>query len=82
SRTPLSLLAVVEFTQIEKLSLHHPSPGAYAFDNAPVPVLLPVFDSFMAFQVHATILPQKNRSSTGKVCPTARFQEQTPENKG
>jgi len=81
-RTPLCLLRVVEFAQIEKLPLYHPSPGAYAFHNTPVTVLLAVFDSPMTFQIHAVIFTQKNGRSTGRVCPTARFEKRTLENKG
>jgi len=36
----------------------------------------------MTFQIHAVIFTQKNEPSTGRVCPTARFEKRTLENKG
>ena len=44
--------------------------------------MVAVFDSLVTFQVHGSIFPQKNESSTGKVCPTSHFGKRTPENKG
>jgi len=73
-RTLLCLLGVVEFAQIEKLTFHYAAPGTHALHNTPVTVLLAVFDSPMTFQIHAVIFTQKNGPSTGRVCPTARFE--------
>jgi len=41
-----------------------------------------VFKSLVTFQIHETIFARNNPSSTDKVCPTARFEKRTPENKG
>jgi hypothetical protein len=41
-----------------------------------------VLQSPVTLQIHAGIFAQENRSSTGKVCPTARFEKHTPANKG
>jgi len=82
SRAPLSSLGVIDLAQIEKLALYHTSTGANAFDDAPVTMLFASLRSLVTLQLHEAIFSQKNRSSTGKVCPTARFEKRTPENTG
>jgi len=44
--------------------------------------MVAVFDSLVTFQVHGSIFPQKNESSTGKVCPTSHFGKRTLKIKG
>ncbi|MEN8255197.1 MAG: hypothetical protein ABFR33_06975, partial [Verrucomicrobiota bacterium] len=39
-------------------------------------------EPLVAFQIHEAIFARENRSSTGKVCPTARFEKRTPANIG
>ena len=81
-RTPLRLLAVVEFAQIKELPLMNAPARADTFHDAPVAVLLAVLQSLVASQVHAPIFPQKTEPSTGKVCTTAYFGTRPLENKG
>jgi hypothetical protein len=45
-------------------------------------MLFAVLESLMTFQIHETIVSQPGNLSTGKVCPTARFENSTPVNKG
>jgi hypothetical protein len=50
---PALALRVVEFAQIEHMALHDAlARAAHAFDNAPVAMLLAVFDPGMTFQPH------------------------------
>jgi len=82
SRTPLRPLGIVDLAKVKHLPLMHSSLGANAFDNAPIAMLLPVLQPFVASQIHALIFPQKNVPSTGKVCTTACFEKHPPENIG
>jgi len=52
---PSLALAVVDLTQIQDLSLHHPAIGAaLGFDDVPVAMLLAVLESPIAAQIHDT----------------------------
>jgi hypothetical protein len=55
--TPGLALAIVDLAQIQNLALHYPTIGAaLGFNDVPVAMLLAVFDSPIAAQVHAGAL--------------------------